>query len=168
MKSSQRLFSGAAAVAVVMLSVGTAGEADADLFVYPARGQGAQQEDRDKYECHEWSRNQTGIDPVQLALQDQQALESTADGDDHGLVDDGAKGAARGALRGTIAGDVAKDAAMGASISPMVALLRHRRKIERRHAAWQKQITSEKAAMARYDQGYATCLRGRGYTVSGE
>jgi len=156
MKLSHELFSGAAALAVAMLSAGAAGEADADLFVYPARGQVAQQEDRDKYECHEWSKNQTGTDPVQLALRDQQALESAAGGADHGLLDDGAKGAARGAVRGTIAGDVAKDAAMGGSISPMVALLRHRRKIEQRHAVYQKQIATEKAAMARYDQAYAT------------
>lgn len=57
---------------------------------------------------------------------------------------------------------------IGAVLSPMVALLRHRRKIEQRHLAWQRQIASGKAELARYDQAYTTCLRGRGYAVSGE
>jgi len=34
------------------------------LFVYPRNGQSAEQQAKDKYECHSWSMNQTGFDPT--------------------------------------------------------------------------------------------------------
>src|ERR1700730_15513757 len=33
------------------------------VFVYPANGQSAEQTDRDRYECHVWAGQQTGVDP---------------------------------------------------------------------------------------------------------
>jgi len=33
------------------------------VFVYPANGQSAEQTDRDRYECHVWAVQQTGVDP---------------------------------------------------------------------------------------------------------
>jgi hypothetical protein len=33
------------------------------VFVYPANGQSAEQTDRDRYECHLWAVQQTGVDP---------------------------------------------------------------------------------------------------------
>src|SRR5271156_6495201 len=33
------------------------------VFVYPANGQSPQQTDRDRYECHVWAVQQTGVDP---------------------------------------------------------------------------------------------------------
>jgi len=34
------------------------------VFVYPKSGQSAEQQDKDRYECHRWSVEQTGFDPV--------------------------------------------------------------------------------------------------------
>lgn len=34
------------------------------LIIYPAEGQSEQQKSRDKYECHEWARTDTGYDPT--------------------------------------------------------------------------------------------------------
>src|ERR1700724_3774400 len=33
------------------------------VFVYPANGQSAEQNDRDRYECHVWAVQETGVDP---------------------------------------------------------------------------------------------------------
>src|SRR3984893_8065289 len=33
------------------------------IFVYPSNGQSAEQTDRDRYECHLWAVQQTGVDP---------------------------------------------------------------------------------------------------------
>jgi hypothetical protein len=33
------------------------------VYVYPANGQTAEQTDRDRYECHVWAVQQTGVDP---------------------------------------------------------------------------------------------------------
>jgi len=35
------------------------------LYIYPQRGQTTEQQARDEYECHRWSVEQTGFDPVQ-------------------------------------------------------------------------------------------------------
>jgi hypothetical protein len=36
-----------------------------DFFVYPRNGQSATQQAADRYECHTWSKSQTGYDPTQ-------------------------------------------------------------------------------------------------------
>ncbi len=36
-----------------------------ELFMYPKGGQNAEQQARDKYECHRWAADQTGFDPSQ-------------------------------------------------------------------------------------------------------
>jgi len=34
------------------------------LFIYPKNGQSAEQQDKDRYECHRWAADQTGFDPT--------------------------------------------------------------------------------------------------------
>ena len=36
-----------------------------DVFIYPKNGQTQEQQVADQYECHAWSKNQTGFDPTQ-------------------------------------------------------------------------------------------------------
>jgi hypothetical protein len=36
-----------------------------DFFIYPKNGQTSEQQSADRYECYNWSRNQTGFDPTQ-------------------------------------------------------------------------------------------------------
>ncbi len=35
------------------------------LFIYPQKGQGEQQQTADRYQCHRWSADQSGFDPTQ-------------------------------------------------------------------------------------------------------
>ncbi|AHL76951.1 hypothetical protein CH92_18440 [Stutzerimonas stutzeri] len=35
-----------------------------DVIAYPASGQSAEQQSRDRYECHTWSVSQSGFDPA--------------------------------------------------------------------------------------------------------
>ena len=35
----------------------------ADVYIYPTKGQGQQQQSKDRYECHTWAVQQTGFDP---------------------------------------------------------------------------------------------------------
>ena len=46
-------------------------------FIYPSKGQSAQQEEKDKNACYEWASQQTGFDPAQ-ELEDQQAAAARA------------------------------------------------------------------------------------------
>jgi len=36
-----------------------------DPIIYPAKGQDAQQTDKDKFDCYNWAKGQTGFDPMQ-------------------------------------------------------------------------------------------------------
>ena len=35
-------------------------------FIYPDKGQSAEQQEKDKYECYAWAKGQTGFDPMQV------------------------------------------------------------------------------------------------------
>ena len=52
----------AALGAAVLLSTSSATAQQA--FVYPNKGQSAQQTEQDKYACYEWAKQQTGYDPM--------------------------------------------------------------------------------------------------------
>src|ERR1700727_1152820 len=44
-------------------TVAVAGPPPQRIYVYPANGQTPEQTDRDRYECHNWAVQQTGVDP---------------------------------------------------------------------------------------------------------
>lgn len=44
---------------------GAAGPVNTELFAYPTKGQTAEQQSKDRYECHRWAADQTGFDPTQ-------------------------------------------------------------------------------------------------------
>ena len=35
-----------------------------DLIVFPAKGQSQEQTERDKFDCYQWAKQQTGFDPM--------------------------------------------------------------------------------------------------------
>jgi hypothetical protein len=41
-----------------------AAQTSTELFMYPKSGQSAEQQARDRYECHRWAADQTGFDPT--------------------------------------------------------------------------------------------------------
>lgn len=50
-----------------VVGIGIAGGMSQRLYVYPARGQSAERQADDEYECHRWAVSQTGFDPVPAA-----------------------------------------------------------------------------------------------------
>lgn len=38
--------------------------ANAGMLIYPAKGQSAEQQQKDEFECHQWAVQQTGYDPT--------------------------------------------------------------------------------------------------------
>jgi len=150
-------------------AAGLAGSAHAEMYIYPSKGQSQAKENKDKQACQEWSVQQTGINPETVEEQSQKAAEMGASGNyDKGreLFGGGARGAALGAVGGAIGGNAGKGAAIGAAVGGLMSVFRAHRQTEERHAYYSDQIASEKAKLKTYDQAYATCLRGRGYTVS--
>jgi hypothetical protein len=138
-----------------------------DLFIYPNKGQTKQQQEKDKYECYIWAKQQTGFDP--MAQPTATASPPAQEAKQGGVV----RGAARGALLGVAVGAIAGDAGMGAAIGAAGGGLfggMRRRDQQRREEAAQEQWTNQQAAnyqqnRSNYNRAFSSCMEGRGYTV---
>jgi hypothetical protein len=132
-----------------------------ELFVYPSRGQDAKQQDRDRYECHNWAVGQSGYDPSRA--QASAPAQTTSEVPRGGLMRGAARGAAVGAVGGAIGGDAGKGAAIGAASGALIGGIRRRDQL-----AGQAAEQSSNAAAKRdgYDRALRACLQGRGYTVN--
>ena len=139
-----------------------------ELFVYPSQGQSQEQTEKDKFECYNWARQQTGFDPVQTPAAT--APPPSGEAPKGGVIRGGARGAAVGAVGGAIAGDAGRGAAIGAATGALLGGMRRadqRRQEEealRQHA--QQQASQNKQNRDQYNRAYKTCLEGRGYTVN--
>jgi hypothetical protein len=133
----------------------------AESFVYPAKGQSAQQQQKDEGECNTWATQQSKYDPANPPKQQAAApAPTTATGTTPGA---GARGAARGAIVGEA---VNGDASSGAAIGAVAARGQSRR--QNAAAAQQQQqaaVQQDQAGMAAFQKARAACLEGRGYTV---
>ena len=137
------------------------GAAAQDVFVYPSRNQTPDQMTRDKEECHDWSVQQTGVDPVKLAA-DAQAQQQKSGGEGGGMAGGAAMGAARGAMSGGSAG---AGAMQGVGIGRLIHAVRARRQMEEQKDNQAKQQQEQQAQLQKYDRAFGACLMGRGYTV---
>src|SRR4051812_42149709 len=95
-----------------------------EVTAYPAKGQSAERQKKDGYECYEWAKGQTGVDPHAMAgTAPAPGTEAPKRG---GAVSGAAKGAAVGALGGAIGGDTGKGAAIGAGVGAAAGAHRRR------------------------------------------
>jgi predicted lipid-binding transport protein (Tim44 family) len=131
---------------ILFLSAATA---SAQVFVYPQKGQSAEQQQKDQSECQQWATQQSGVNP-----------NAPAAGPDRGkrvggALGGAARGAAGGALIGAIAGDAGKGAAIGATVGG----------IGGRRGAIDRERAGQAAESDAYTRAFAACMEGRGYTV---
>ncbi|MEI6002869.1 hypothetical protein H3V53_39010 [Paraburkholderia bengalensis] len=134
--------------------------ADAQPVAYPAKGQSSQQQRQDQAACQSWAKSNTGIDPSTAAATPPPPSGPAVGGGER--VAGAARGAAGGAVVGAIAGDAGKGAAVGAAAGTMVGGSRARQ--NRRNAQASAQAQTQ-GAMDTFNQAYAACMSGRGYTV---
>src|SRR5262245_58710815 len=152
----------AALVAVALVSglaVGTA--AAQQLFVYPLKGQSPDQQQRDRFECHQWAVQQTGFDPTMMAGVPAPVGAAPTSSPLRGA----AGGAAIGAIGGAIGGNAARGAAIGAGAGALFGGMRRNNQIrdqQAQQAAVNQQANQQVAA---YNRALAACLQGRGYSV---
>jgi hypothetical protein len=121
----------------------------AGVFVYPQKGQSAEQQNKDSYECYNWARAQSGVDPSRPPPPAQPGQHAA------GALGGAARGAALGAAVGAIGGNAGRGAAAGGVVGGV-----HGR--QRSAAAQQAQQQTTRNA---YDRAFAACMEGRGYTV---
>jgi len=146
----RHVFSGYVRVATVAL-LAICGTAMAQKpVVYPAKGQSAQQQQKDDGQCYSWAKSNTGIDPAVVA---QTPPPQSKPGGER------LKGAARGAVVGEVVSDnPGGGAAAGAIVGGA--------KARKNEAAQQQQAQTQKSqAMDTFNRAYGACMEGRGYTV---
>jgi hypothetical protein len=128
--------------------------------VYPAKGQSAEQQQKDQGECDVWARQTTGIDPVAVAAAAPPPQGSTVGGGQR--LGGAARGAAGGALVGAIAGDAGTGAAAGAVVGTMAG----GRRARQQHAQQQQAAEAQKQqTISTYYRAFSACLEGRGYAI---
>lgn len=133
--------------------------AQADILIYPMKGQSNEQLSKDRYECHSWAVQQSGFDPsavqtTQVAPQTQQQGGQVLRG--------GMRGAAMGAAVGAIAGDAGKGAAIGATAGGIRGGFK---RMDQNQAA-QTQAVQPAPGQDTYNRAIKACLTGRNYSVN--
>ena len=137
------------------------------LFVYPAKGQSPDQLEKDRYECHMWAVQQTGVDPSRADTPPYERV-----------VVRPAPGAATvaGAVGGAIIGSILtgrEDSGAGAVLGGVAGAIigssaDANSEAQARQA--QQQVNRENAAERgranSYRRAISTCLLARGYTVN--
>lgn len=139
-----------------------------EVFAYPQRGQTAQQQDRDHYECSTWATQQTGFDPSAPGVPPHERVQvvsgppPTGAGTAVGAVTGAIIGASvanpwnsgPAALAGAVIGGALGTAAEAANSQPRTVV------VQDRHA---QAVQAQQAA--NYRRAISACLDARGYTV---
>ena len=149
-------------VVALLVVLATSGRVmSADLFVFPSEGQSADQLNQDKFECHEWAKQQTGIDPNRVAtsVQPEQIQQRG------GIFRGAARGATLGVIGGAIGGNARKGAAIGAGIGALRGARRRRQAEQAQMQAYEEANYQRRSLMETFDRAYGACLEGKGYTV---
>jgi hypothetical protein len=143
------------------------------VFVYPAKGQKPDQQQKDETECYAWARSQTGIDPTAPATAPAPTPEKVDNPANGARAAGAARGAAGGAVIGAIAGDAGKGAAIGATAGTMrggAAKRKGKKAAEQQQQqaaaqAQQQAAATDKQKMDTFKKAYSACVQGRGYTA---
>lgn len=138
-------------------------------IIYPNRGQSPQQEEADKYQCYNWSKQTSGFDPmapVQVASPPSASSAKAAAG---GAALGGAGGALGGLAIGSLFGQAGKGAAVGAIAGGLIGGIMRKEQADKETAA-QEQRANQQAANYQqnrntYNRAFTACMEGKGYTV---
>jgi hypothetical protein len=139
-----------------------------ELFVYPEKGQSAEQQEKDEFECYRWARDRTGFDPMKVPTTSKPppAKETGQGGAGKGAVGGAALGAAVGKITGRGGG---KGAAVGAVSGGMIGGMRrsdqNRREQDKQDRWAQEESARYRNDRSQYNRAYAACLEGRSYSV---
>ena len=152
-----------AMVPVALVGLVLAPAAAQQMYIYPSQDQSPDQQNRDQYECHLWSVQQTGVDPTTRSMAGAPPSQEAQQG---GLVRGAARGATVGVVAGAIGGNAGKGAAIGAASGALIGGFRRRDQQKRQEQQRREYEQQQAYAINAYNRALAVCLRGRGYTVN--
>jgi hypothetical protein len=139
------------------------------IFVYPSNGQTQEQTDRDRYECHVWAVQQTGVDPSRPGASPYERVvvqPATPPGANT------AAGAITGAILGAIIAGPRNAGAglvLGGATGAIVGSATDanaQAQARQTQAQIDQNVQAGRARADAYRGALGTCLQGRGYTVS--
>ena len=138
-------------IPLVVLALVAAGPAAAQdgPAIYPAKGQSAAKQEKDRTECDRWAVKQTGFDPATAPPPAEKK---------GGVLRGALAGAAVGGIAGSLGGEAGGGAAVGGALGAAAGGIRQSK----------QNSANRQAAQASYDayqRAFAACLTGRGYTV---
>ena len=148
-----------------------------EVYVFPTKGQAADQQSKDEAACYEWAVQNTGSDPFALSKQAQQQAQQTAQAKEQvkgASAGSGAAGAVGGAAVGALVGEIASDdAGKGAAYGAAAGLIagRRRGRAAERQASQNIEAQGQKAQQATADQvqsfkkAFSVCLEAKSYMV---
>ena len=164
------IFKSAIAILFLFYSINSfsqsAGEAVAKkmgLYVFPAKNQTPEQQEKDMSECYSWAVQQSAYDPINPTVVQAKQVETGPDGS-------AVKGAAGGAVAGVAIGAIAGDAGKGAAIGAVSgAVLGHRRgkmvQASEQNQANNQASQANKNLEDGFKKAFEVCLEGKNYTV---
>jgi hypothetical protein len=144
-------------VSISVLVALLAGSAEAQQYVYPARGQSPAKQQKDEAACTKWATSQSGYDPAHPPVVAAASPEPVTGSGSR------AKGAAVGAIGGAIGGNAGAGALAGAAVGGITRRVRNRNAADAQNAAAAQHVADLQAS---YYRARKTCLGGRGYTVN--
>lgn len=137
------------------------------MYIYPSRGQSPQQEQSDRAQCYNWAMQQSRFNPANPQIPGGPPPEAGAP--QGGMFRGAAGGAAMGAVGGAIGGHTGEGAAIGAAAGGVFGGMRRRNWQEQQEfqqsAYMQQQQNAMNQGRGNFNQAFAVCMTGRGYTV---
>ena len=141
-----------------------------EVIIYPAKGQGEDQMEKDKFECYSWAKKETGFDPMEIPTA------TTAPPKKEAQKGGAGRGAVAGAAAGAVVGGIAKGkkgvgrgAVIGGGSGALLGGMRRekqRNQEEQARQQWEReQGNAYMQKRTTYNRAYGACLEGRGYTV---
>jgi hypothetical protein len=136
-------------------------------IIYPKKGQDRQQMERDKFDCHQWAKKETGFDPLAPATASTPppVKEKTKAGPLRGA----AGGALVGLGVGSLVSEAGKGAAIGAAGGALIGGVRrksHANQQEQKEQQWaQQEAADQQQKRNYYHRAFSACLEARDYTV---
>ena len=147
--------------------------ADTRVFAYATRGQSAETQSRDRFECHEWAVAQAGVDPSSPGSSAARSVPTAPAASSAANTAAVVNGAVAGAVVGAVVArprDTGRGAIIGAVAGGLLGEVNHQARVERqqrmgeriaeRHAS-----REEEREAGNYRRALSACLEGRGYSV---
>jgi uncharacterized protein YcfJ len=138
-------------------------------YAVPGQGQSPEQTERDRYECHVWAVQQTGVDPSRAdANAYERVVVQPANPPGSGAV----AGAIGGAIIGSIIGGPRNAGAgliLGGATGAIVgsaADANAQAQAQQTQTQYNQSAAASRARADSYRRAIGACLQGRGYTVS--